>query len=155
MSFNNEFTHVEPTQALITQGTFLPTITGTTTNPTFSGYLVRQGRWTKIGNRVIIDVQILTNTVTADGTGFLQVSNLPFTPDRSIRTVGTFLPILGGGTTNTLPIRPVIMETGYGHTGVVFIYLNDDSDIYFAPIDISPFNFGNQVDITFHIEYFI
>jgi hypothetical protein len=154
MSFNNEFTQVEPTQALITQGTFLPTVTGTTTNPTFSGYIVREGRWTKIGNRVIIDVQILTNTVTASGTGFLQVSNLPFTFNQSIRTVGTFLPPLGGETL-TLPIRPALMETGYDYTGVVFIYVDDNNDITFVPIDISPFNLGNQIDLTFHIEYFI
>jgi len=137
------------------QGTFLPTVTGTGVNPTFSGYVTRFGKWTKIGNRVIIDVFVVTNVVTAVGDGFLQVSNLPFTPDRSIRTVGAMQTPLGGTVANAPTLRPVIMETGLGHTGVVFTYLDDNTDMAFFPLGVEPFGEGSNFEITFHIEYFV
>ena len=59
------------------EGTWTPTYTGSTTNPTVS-YLSQDGTYTKIGNRVYITCSISTASVTSAGSGQMRVSGLPF-----------------------------------------------------------------------------
>lgn len=66
-------------------GTFSPTLTGSTTNPTV-GYASQVGRYTKIGNRVYVTVYIQVNSYTG-GSGNLRISNLPFTTNASTGAV--------------------------------------------------------------------
>lgn len=57
------------------EGTFTPTVFGGTT-PGKTTYGTRSGKYTKVGNVVMIDVRI---TVTSmDGTGALYIGGLPF-----------------------------------------------------------------------------
>jgi len=58
------------------EGTFTPTIIASVSNPTVT-YSVQAGRYTKIGNRVHIDIYIVTSAYTA-GTGSFRISGLPF-----------------------------------------------------------------------------
>lgn len=59
------------------EGTFTPTIVGTTTAGTGT-YSTQIGEYTKIGNRVIFNIEITWSAHT--GTGDMRVSGLPFTP---------------------------------------------------------------------------
>lgn len=67
------------------QGTFTPTITGSGGNPT-AGYSVQEGRYTRIGNRVIVQINLSIVSLTG-GSGNLQISTLPFTSNNSANTV--------------------------------------------------------------------
>jgi hypothetical protein len=58
------------------EGTFTPTIAGTTTAGTGT-YSVQVGRYTKIGNRVLFQIAIVWSAHT--GTGNMRVGGLPFT----------------------------------------------------------------------------
>jgi len=59
------------------EGTWTPSFIASGTNPTVSGYL-RTAEYTKIGRFVYISFRIETNSVTAQGSGQLRVSGLPF-----------------------------------------------------------------------------
>jgi len=54
---------------------FFPTIAGSLTTGTTT-YSVQNGQFTKIGNRLFFDIEIIFTATT--GTGDLQVQNLPF-----------------------------------------------------------------------------
>ncbi|HEY3527460.1 MAG TPA: hypothetical protein VGK47_14790 [Nitrososphaeraceae archaeon] len=73
ISFNQE------TAALSTYaiGTWTPTITGSTGNPTPT-YVTQEGNYVKIGRMVFIQFRIEVSALTG-GTGNIQVSGLPFT----------------------------------------------------------------------------
>jgi len=59
------------------EGTFTPTILGTTTNPTVS-YGRQDGRYVKIGMLVYASGSVVVNTITG-GSGNLTVAGFPFT----------------------------------------------------------------------------
>jgi hypothetical protein len=59
------------------QGSFTPTITSAGTAPTVA-YNSQTGAYTKIGNRVHVDIYISTSAYTA-GTGNFRIAGLPFT----------------------------------------------------------------------------
>ncbi len=59
------------------EGTFTPVLNRTGTAPTIS-YASRNGRYTKIGNQVTIQVSITNITVSSAGTGDNSLSGLPF-----------------------------------------------------------------------------
>ena len=58
------------------EGTFTPTIIGSTTAGTGT-YSVNKGKFTRIGNKVFIDVFIFVSSHT--GTGNMKIAGLPFT----------------------------------------------------------------------------
>jgi hypothetical protein len=66
------------------EGTFTPTIIGTTTAG-IGTYTTNQGRYTKIGNRVFCDVYISWSAHT--GTGNLNLEGLPFTSNAAISAI--------------------------------------------------------------------
>ena len=57
------------------EGTFTPTVSSGITSPTYS---VQQGRYTKIGNKVLFDLYIQTSGGTANSSHVI-FSGLPFT----------------------------------------------------------------------------
>ena len=59
------------------EGTFTPTITASGTAPTVT-YSNQTGVYTKVGNRVHIDIYLSTSAYTA-GTGNFRIAGLPFT----------------------------------------------------------------------------
>jgi hypothetical protein len=60
------------------EGTWTPVLSTTGTAPTISGYAAQVGKYTRIGNLVTVSCYIRA-TVTAIGTGDVQVTGLPFT----------------------------------------------------------------------------
>jgi len=69
-------------------GTFTPTYTGSTTNPTITYDALQLARYTKIGRIVTCHIRIRTDVVSG-GSGYLLLSNLPFT----VANNGDLLPI--------------------------------------------------------------
>ena len=59
------------------EGSFTPTITSAGTAPTVT-YSNQTGKYTKVGNRVHVDIYISTSAYTA-GTGNFRIAGLPFT----------------------------------------------------------------------------
>ena len=61
------------------EGTWTPTYTGSTTNPTVT-YELQTGRYTKVGRMVTCTCRLSTSGITGAGSGNLSISGLPFTP---------------------------------------------------------------------------
>lgn len=68
------------------EGTFTPTIVGTTTAGTGT-YTLQIGRYTKIGNRVYFTINITWTAHT--GTGNMRVSGLPFTSNNTTNNLNS------------------------------------------------------------------
>lgn len=76
------------------QGTFTPTLTNTGSAPTV-GYAATNGRYTRIGNRVIVTTRIQLNSYSA-GSGDVQYSSLPITSNN---------------TSNNVHVAPIILNS--------------------------------------------
>jgi hypothetical protein len=66
------------------EGSWTPTFAGSTTNPTVT-YVVRIGRYTKIGNQVTVWFELGTSANTG-GAGNLFISGLPFNQNNDVRS---------------------------------------------------------------------
>jgi hypothetical protein len=108
------------------EGTFTPTIAGTSTAGT-ANYVVRLGSYTKVGRVVQFQIHLAWNTGT--GTGGLRVSGLPFTANGTYIAVPNVYPIdisLVAGFYATGSIQPSTdqiniyqLPTGGGSDGTV------------------------------------
>jgi hypothetical protein len=73
------------------EGTFTPTVAGTTTAGTAS-YTTQLGRYTKIGNMVYFNVYLIYSS--GNGTGSLKINGLPFTSNstaNNLRPITTYV----------------------------------------------------------------
>jgi len=70
------------------EGTWTPTLLGSSTNPTVT-YTLQSGHYTKIGNVVTLTFNLRTSARTG-GSGTLQVGGIPFTPATSSYQAGSF-----------------------------------------------------------------
>jgi hypothetical protein len=105
------------------EGTWTPTLSGYTTNPTPTAVTVTNANYTKIGNTVFIRAYITVN-LTNVGSGGAQIEGLPFTVK-----AGTYAPALF--THGSL----IQSSGGYFASGtnrIVAINTNDSSGISFA-----------------------
>ncbi len=109
------------------EGTFVPVVKGTTSAGTAT-YSTQVGRFTKIGNRVLFDINLAWSGHT--GTGNLRIGGLPYTPKSSVFTscsIGEFTDIgLTAGTYASASVRDDASEiqflellVGGGALGVV------------------------------------
>jgi hypothetical protein len=71
------------------QGTFSPTLSTSGTNFSSVTYIAQTGSYTKIGNKVYVEILLGWNALSGSPTGDLQVSGLPFTVNASAPN-GTF-----------------------------------------------------------------
>lgn len=71
------------------EGSWTPSITGSTSNPTVS-YSTQLGKYTRIGDLVTVKCTITINTISG-GSGAVRISGLPFTASNdSMTSVGSF-----------------------------------------------------------------
>lgn len=106
------------------EGTFTPTIIGTTTAGTGT-YTTQIGRYTKVGNRVHFSINVEWTAHT--GTGFMRVAGLPFTVASGTRY--TVFPAVG----NDLVIPSNMSLTSMtfeGFTTIILYTLNTTSPMY-------------------------
>jgi hypothetical protein len=86
------------TLSTYTKGTFVPTITGSTSNPTPT-YVAQYGFYTKVGKMTWVEAEIQVSALTG-GTGALLISALPFTSTTQTLLFGYALAgIYNNGTT--------------------------------------------------------
>ena len=69
------------------EGTWTPVLTGSTTNPSYSGS--QEGKYTKIGDMVTCWGFIDTNPVTSSGSGNIAIGGLPY-PNSGLSTASAF-----------------------------------------------------------------
>ena len=70
------------------EGTWTPTYTGSTTNPTVT-YELQTGLYTKVGRMVTCTCRLSTSGITGAGSGNLSISGLPFTPASGVNYSGS------------------------------------------------------------------
>ena len=68
------------------EGTFTPTLQGSSTNPTVT-YSIQTGSYTKVGNTVTVFIRLQTTAVTG-GSGGVRISGLPFATNSTYRNGG-------------------------------------------------------------------
>ena len=68
------------------EGTFTPTLQGSSTNPTVT-YAVQTGSYTKVGNTVTVFIRLQTTAVTG-GSGSARIGGLPFATNSTYRNGG-------------------------------------------------------------------
>jgi len=96
------------------EGTFTPVVEGTTTAGVGT-YVSQVGRFTRIGNRVLFDIQVEWTAHT--GTGNIRIAGLPFTSVAGIRSIS---PVEAGNL--TIPAGSTIL--GRISPGTNFLSLN-------------------------------
>lgn len=88
-------------------GTFTPTFIGSTIAGTFT-YTTQNGFYTRLGNRVLIDVHIAISAIAVAPTGNLQIGGLPFvaaTPDPGAFSIADYTGITLGAGYSQLGLR--------------------------------------------------
>ena len=151
MAFNTAYTEVSSTKSLITQGTYAPVIQGETTNPSGT-YLRQEGKWTKVGNRVIVDIDVsLDCNLGTLGSGYMRCS-LPFVASQNIVTVGNFINLSQSYTIGN--ITPFIDVVNYGSYLLHFMFADGENKIVQLGDDIY-LPFYSTINIQSHIEYFV
>lgn len=97
-------------------GTWSPTITGSTGNPTLT-YASQVGTYTKIGTKVIINALILLSA-TSGGTGTIRLGALPFTTSATVNSNAAY-PLIINNTTLSAGDYYVFLNTVNGTFGNV------------------------------------
>lgn len=89
------------TLSIFSQGTFSPTIRGSSTAGTIGAYGVQTGRYQKIGRLVTVTIVVSWTTI-GTATGAVQCNNLPFTViNDSVACTAPSFVVSGGGVTLT------------------------------------------------------
>lgn len=150
-SIETNFGGVQSTQRQVipVEGAFTPTLitydVGATIVPVFD-FEVAFGRYQKIGNKVIVDVDFYGDNCTTAGTGYLAIGNLPFAADASTTTIGIAIPGLG-----------FTASTGcqFDNDEGTLLKLTDMSNGSFGYTGADYFNTGDNFRVVCHIEYWI
>ena len=128
------------------EGTWTPTLQGSTTNPTVT-YVTQTGSYTKIGNMVTVFVRLQTSAVSG-GSGTALVAGLPFTTNSTYRNgaaIGYFSGITLGAGNTQVGLSP---DTG----GVSTIrFVQSGSGIGASTILVG--GIGAALDIVFTFTY--
>lgn len=88
-NFSANSTAVGKTSTLLNwyeEGTFTPTLTGSSTNPTVT-YSIQRGRYTRVGRLVTIECYVAWSAITG-GSGNIQVAGFPYTIDSNTGASG-------------------------------------------------------------------
>jgi hypothetical protein len=132
------------------EGTWTPTISGSTTNPTLT-YSTRVGYYTKVGRAVTVTCVIQPSSVSVAGTGNLQFTGLPFTSANLSDLAATGVSSSNGD-----------FSWGTNKTGIVFRIAGNSTTILVnamqnstaeAGIPVTNFNDFNKY-LGFSITYF-
>jgi hypothetical protein len=106
------------------EGSWTPTWTRSSTNPTFTVQSGNTGgRYTKIGNLVTVSFEFRTNAISNGGSGNWQISGLPFAANSSVpRYFGAM-----GRFFNNADISGLRFESNVNSTVLLFVTISTDS----------------------------
>ena len=151
-SIDGGFTQVSKTGTTpaFAEGAFTPTLVAyggsPTTQPEFA-FETAFGRYQRIGNKVIVDVDFYGDSCSVQGVGNLGIGNLPFVADATTITIGLATP----GSGQTAP-------TGCQFDDVApttLLKLTDMTLGSFGYTSADYFNTGDNFKVQCHIEYWI
>jgi hypothetical protein len=129
------------------EGTWTPSLAGTTTTGTQT-YSWRVGAYTKIGNRVFGNCQILINVKDATTAGSLIITGLPFT------AANNGIPIGAASVLTSLTFTaPATYVSGTVLQGATQINLNQIGSASLNNISAANFANGTQIQISF--DYYV
>lgn len=101
------------------EGTFTPTFTASTTNPTVTYSASTYGAYVKIGRLVFINLRIVIATLTSAGTGNIRIAGLPFSSNATDAYGQLSLGYRGSWTTTAPTIAYVESAQTFMNLGVV------------------------------------
>ena len=133
------------------EGTFTPTLVAYGASPTIQpefAFETAFGRYQRIGNKVIVDVDFYGDSCGVAGTGNLAIGNLPFVADASTITIGLATP--GSGQT-----APTGCQFDSIVAPVTLLKLTDMTLGSFGYTSANYFNTGDNFKVQCHIEYWI
>jgi hypothetical protein len=125
------------------EGTWTPTFTATTTNPTVTYAATRYGHYTKIGKAVILQGRIGLSA-TSGGTGSLRISGLPFVPASGAQAQAGSVGYRANWTTQG-------PNNCYVETGLAQIQLGVFTATSFTAT--TPANLSATADVVFGVAY--
>ena len=130
------------------EGTFTPTLEGTSSNPTVN-YHFRSGHYTKIGNVVYVQIVVIHDSHTG-GSGEWQCGGLPFTSSSTATSSYNFNwnqnnRVAWGTSTKSLGI--------YVSTGTSRVRARQFGDNLNAPLQLSAFNNSQRTVFGIHGSY--
>ena len=123
------------------EGTFTPTFTGSTTNPTIT-FINQLGRYTKIGNVCYIEIRMVTSNVSG-GSGELKIGGLPFSQSPSSNLGGAFTK----GFVYAWAQDPETFVT-FGGDSTIYIYRNDSTNTIAQVSDLTSGAANNYLNIS-------
>ena len=101
------------------EGTFTPTFTASTTNPTVTYNASTYGAYVKIGRLVFINLRIVIATLTSAGTGNIRIAGLPFSSNATDAYGQLSVGYRGSWTTTAPTIAYVESAQTFMNLGVV------------------------------------
>lgn len=131
------------------EGAFVPTLVAYGGSPTIQpefSFETSFGRYQRIGNKVIVDVDFYGDSCNVQGTGFLAIGNLPFVADASTITIGIATP--GSGQQAPTGCQ---FDSNQG----TLLKLTDMTLGSFGYTSADYFNTGDNFKVQAHIEYWI
>lgn len=152
-SIDGGFTQVSKTGTTpaFAEGAFTPTLVAyggsPTTQPEFS-FETAFGRYQRIGNKVIVDVDFYGDSCNVQGVGNLGIGNLPFVADATTITIGVATP--GEGQT-----APTGCQFDSYVAPITLLKLTDMTLGSFGYTSADYFNTGDNFKVQAHIEYWI
>jgi hypothetical protein len=149
--FGNIINNNSGTALSFAEGIFTPTLVAYGGSPTIQPVFdseVSFGRYQRIGNKVIVDVDFSGDNCNVQGTGFLAIGNLPFIADVSIITIGIATP--GSGQQ-----APTGCQFDSSVAPITLLKLTDMASGTFGYTSADYFNTGDNFKVQCHIEYWI
>jgi hypothetical protein len=101
-----------------TQGTFTPTVTGSSSNPT-PVYVIQVGRYQRVGRNVTISIHLTYSSISG-GSGNFQIASLPFTTANNSNQNNDFAIDMAGSQTTAFP-GTTTMAFAFATANVTFL----------------------------------
>ena len=132
------------------EGSWTPTILGSSSNPTLTGYSTQVGRYTKVGRLVTIHCALQPSATSVAGTGNLEFGGLPFTSANIVDVIATGVSNSNGNFSWGTGKTQLVFSVGVNTTKIsVWALQNGVTE---AGIPVNNFNNSNQY-LLFSITY--
>lgn len=129
------------------EGTWTPTLLGSTTNPTVT-YSQQTGRYTKIGRQVMLQC-VVRSSAQSGGSGDLVIGGLPFTSANvtNLFSVGVLSPGIFAISNDLVGCGDIFINLAPNSVTATPTYYNNTTDVN------NPFTTGSVKNITFTLTY--
>jgi hypothetical protein len=130
------------------EGSFLPTYLGDTSNPSVTYQSARKGVYVKVGDIVHISIFIEISALASNGSGGLEVGNLPFTSSGTIYQAGT-IGYASGWDTDKTPTRCLVIP----NSTKIALYYQSTSDPRSPTTRVQAGDLSTQSQVYLQVSY--